>query len=175
MTTVIPFVPSNLATPSISMNLDGNDYNVTVTWNVAAQRYYINIYDVSDGSWVVTVPLVSSPPGRKVTSAVYNSLRNVVTVEMEDPIIMPVPLAIAEIAIPPGTMIDYTLLGFTPDIYNGKYRCLHIDKTTFTIPVTADPGPAVILGTVNRMLNMIEPLFTFSSLVFRNGSFEINP
>ncbi len=174
MTTIIPFIPSNIVIPTISMNLDGADYTVTVSWNVSAQRYYIDVYD-QNGDWVITVPLVSTPPGRPVQSAVYDPFLNIVTVKMTDPTTWPVPLSSAGLDTAPGTVIDYTLIGFDPDTYNGKFRCLHFNSTTFTFPMTTDPGSVNLLGTVNRMLNMIEPLFDISSLVYRNSAFEINP
>jgi hypothetical protein len=156
------------------MNLDGLDYNVTVTWNVSAQRYYINVYD-QNGEWIITVPLVSSPPARSVKKVVYDPFLNLVIVQMTDPTSWPVPLSSAGLATPPGTIIDYTLLGFNPNTYNGKFRCLHLDSSTFTFPISTNPGPVTFLGTISRMLNMIEPLFITSSLVYRNSSFEINP
>ena len=174
MTTVLPFIPSNIRTPTIPMTLDGVNCNVTITFNVSAQRYYINVYD-QNGDWIITVPLVSSPPGRNVQSAYYDPFLNIVTVTMVDPSLWPVPLAKEGINIRPGLMVDYTLLGFTPDTYNGKFRCMHIDAITFTFPMPTDPGQVQILGTVNRLLNMIEPLFIINSLVYRNSAFEINP
>jgi hypothetical protein len=85
------------------MNLDGLDYNVTVTWNVSAQRYYINVYD-QNGEWIITVPLVSSPPARSVKKVVYDPFLNLVIVQMTDPTSWPVPLSSAGLATPPGTI-----------------------------------------------------------------------
>lgn len=174
MTIIIPFIPSNIITPTIPMNLDGENYTITVTWNVSAQRYYIDIYD-QNKIWIITVPLVSSPPARNIQKAIYDPFLNSVMIRMVDPALWPVPVSHAGLVTPPGTIIDYTLLGFSPDTYNGKFRCLHLDTITFTFPMPTDPGPVGILGTVNRMLDMIEPVFNISSLVYRNGAFEINP
>ena len=174
MTTVIPFTPSNITTPTVPMTLDGVNYNVTVTWNVSAQRYYINVYAL-DGTWIITVPLVSSPPAREVQSARYDPFLNIVTIQMVDPTLWPVPLSHEGISTPPGQIIDYTLIGFSPNTYNGKFRCLNLDAVTFIFSMPTDPGPVTILGNVNRLLNMIEPLFTINSLVYRNSAFEINP
>jgi hypothetical protein len=156
------------------MTLDGTDYNVTVTWNVSAQRYYINVYGI-DGTWIITVPLVSTPPARNVAIAEYDPFLSIVVVQMVDPTLWPVPLSAAGLDTPVGTIIDYTLLGFSPTTYNGKFRCETINQTTFSFPMSVDPGPVSILGTVNRMMNMIEPLFNINSLVYRNSAFEINP
>jgi hypothetical protein len=174
MTTIIPFVPSNITTPKISVTLDGNPYTIFITWNVSAQRYYINVYDQS-GNWIVTTALVSTPPARGVLNAVYDPFLNAVTVQLVDPSLWPVPLGNAGLLTPPGTIINYTMSGFSPSTYNGKFRCVHENQVTFSFPMPNDPGEIVILGTVNRMLDMIDPLFAISTLVYRNGAFEVNP
>jgi hypothetical protein len=156
------------------MTLDGTSYNVTITWNVSAQRYYINVYTL-DGTWIITTALVSTPPARDIASVVYDPFLSLATVTMVDPTLWPVPLAHEGLVTPPGTVIDYTLEGFTPDTYNGLVRALQINPTTFTFPLATDPGPVVVMGKVNRLINMIQSLFSTSSLVYRNAAFEINP
>jgi hypothetical protein len=172
MTTIIPFRPSNITTPEFRASLDGSEYKITVTWNVSALRYYINIYAAS-GAWIITVPLISTPPARNVASASYDPFLNAVVVSLVDPVYWPIP--VGGPIIKPGTIVDYTLDGFQPNTYNGKYRSLHLNDTTFTFPMPTDPGPLIILGRVNRLLNMIETVFTTSTMVYRNGAFEINP
>jgi len=174
MATVIPFVPSNIHIPTISVVLDGNTYSIKVTWNVSAQRYYINVYS-TDGTWVITTPLVSCPPGRAVQSVNWDSTRRVLTVQMVDPSLWPIPLSAGGVVTPPGQMIDYTLEGFQPDTYNGLFRGLHLTETTFSVPMDIDPGQIVVMGIVNRLVNMVQTVFTSSSLVYRNGAFEVNP
>lgn len=173
MTTIIPFLPSNIITPSISVTLDGIDHDVKITWNVSSQRYFINIYRKDDGAWILTTALISSPPARSVASAIYDPFLNAVDITLVDPSLWPLPLSgpISK----PGTMIDYTLEGFQPTTYNGKFRCLHRSPLMFTFPMPANPGPIVILGKVNRALNMIDTIFTTSTMIYRNGAFEINP
>ena len=174
MPTVIPFIPSNISVPTLNVTLDGDDYSVTVTWNISAQRYYINIYG-SDGTWITTVPLVSTPPGRNINTVVFDPFLSRVTVTMVDPLLWPVPLSPAGLATPAGIIIDYTLEGFDPDTYNGTFRGMNINETTFVFPMATDPGPVVIVGNVNRLMNMAAGVFTTSSLIYRNGAFEINP
>lgn len=174
MTTIIPFTPSNLVVPSYLMTFDGQPYNLTVTWNVSAQRYYINIYD-QNNNWIITTPLISSPPARAVNTVSYDPFLNLVTVVMVDPSQWPVPLSPEGVANRPGTMVDFTLAGFTPNTYNGKYRSLWVNPTTFTFPMLTNPGQVIITGSVHRLINMIESVFTTSTLVYRNGAFEVNP
>ena len=61
MTTVTNFAPTVRAPFQFQATLDGVIYTVIVTWNLFGQRYYINIYAL-DGTWIVTLPLVGSPP-----------------------------------------------------------------------------------------------------------------
>jgi len=172
MTTIIPFLPSNVTTPEFRARLDGEDHTIRITWNVSAQRFYINVYS-ADGTWIITVPLISSPPARSVLYAAYDPFLSVVTVDMAPYGGWTVPYA--GIATKPGTIIHYTLDGFQPNTYNGRYRCLHIQPLRFTFPMPRDPGPLVVVGHVSRLLNMIQSVFTRSTMVYRNGAFEINP
>jgi hypothetical protein len=173
MTTVIPFLPSNLFKPRFIAAFDGNDYNVEITWNISAQRYYVNVY-ASDGTWIVTVPLVQSPPSRAVNSLSYDSIRRVMTVELVAPPFWPVPIGSTGTFSPPGTMVDYVLENFDPPVLNAKWRCLHINDTFFSFPLANNPGQINVLGSVGRYLNMVGGLFD-STLIYRNGAFEVNP
>lgn len=173
MTTIIPFLPSNLYPPKFRATLDGIDYDVVITWNVAAQRYYVNIYDL-DGSWVITVPLIQTPPAREVVDTTYDNLRRVFTVSLADPSTWPVPLPPAGLATPPGTIIIFTLENFTPTSLNGAYKSLHINDTSFSFRLDNDPGQVTIFGTVSRILNMVGGIFN-STLIYRNGAFEVTP
>lgn len=59
-TVITPFNPSPNANFQFQASLDGNTYNVILTWNVYAQRYYVNIYDLT-GVEILSRPLVASP------------------------------------------------------------------------------------------------------------------
>jgi hypothetical protein len=174
MTTVTPFLPSNIKPFSFNALLDAGNYQITVTWNVSAQRFYINVYGL-DGSWVITVPLIASPPARPIASVKYDPFMNQVLVTMVDPSLWPVPLAPGGLVTKPGAMIDYTLEYFQPTAYNGIFRGMHINETTFSYPMATDPGSVLILGSVSRKLNMVQGVFAISSLIYRNGAFEIDP
>lgn len=60
MTTFIDFTPSVSAPFQFQPTLDGDVYNCIITWNVFGQRYYINIYDLSQ-NLIVCLPLIGSP------------------------------------------------------------------------------------------------------------------
>jgi hypothetical protein len=174
MTTIIPFLPSNLFTPKFGATFDGNDYNVTITWNISAQRYYVNIYGI-DGTWVVTVPLIQTPPARPMASVIYDNLRRMIIAQMTDPTTWPVPLSSAGLLTSPGTIVDYTFENFDPAVLNARWRSLQVDVTTFSFPLANDPGEINILGSVSRYLNMVGGIFQTSTFIYRNGAFEISP
>jgi hypothetical protein len=163
MSALIPFTPSNLAAPSFVATLDGAARTIVMTWNVAAQRYYLNVYD-NDGTWIITTPLVTSPTGEIVTAMSYDPARRVMNVTKA-----------TGWWHKPGTMVDYTFLGFDPASLNGLQRCLHVDTVNFSFPLAQDPGVIVTLGSANRLLNMVATVFQQSSLIYRNGCFEVNP
>lgn len=64
--TYIQFQPSDSAPFQFTATLDAVQYNVAVTYNIAGQRYYINIYD-QQGALIVCKPMVSSPPGYDIS------------------------------------------------------------------------------------------------------------
>lgn len=68
MTTVVQFSPSAQSAFTFQATLEGATanvlgvgptYNVTVTWNVYGQRWYITIVD-QNGTRVLTTPLIGS-------------------------------------------------------------------------------------------------------------------
>ena len=172
MTTIIPFVPSNIVAPRFKARLDGAEYEIRITWNISSLRYYINIYD-ANGAWILTTALVSCPPARNVSSVVYDPFLNSIVVTLVPPNEWPVPATGPSTR--PGEMVDYTLEQFQPSTYNGKFRCMHVTDTVFTFPMPTDPGPLVVLGRVSRLISMIDVKFRISSMVYRNSAFEISP
>src|SRR5215831_14631339 len=101
MTTYIPFQPSNISAPTYMVTLDGNQYTMVVTWNVASQRYFINLYDVN-GTLIFCVPLVTTAIGRPVQSMVYDSKNQVIFGSFGNAMYRPL-----------GQIIRYVFSGFT--------------------------------------------------------------
>lgn len=60
MTTYFPFQPTAAAPYEFKPTLDGVQYQCTVTWNLAGQRWYLNIFDLQ-GNLQLTKALISSP------------------------------------------------------------------------------------------------------------------
>lgn len=63
---VTPFVVSQTQVFQFQATLDGSAYNCTVTWNVDAQRWYLNVFD-GTGTRVLTRAVVGSPPGKPLS------------------------------------------------------------------------------------------------------------
>lgn len=70
MTTLIPFQPSNATTPPFqsTVTLDGAAYALTVTWNIAAQRWYVTLTD-QNGNVTWCGAMVGSPLGADIVLA----------------------------------------------------------------------------------------------------------
>jgi hypothetical protein len=47
-----------------------------------------------------------------------------------------------------GNVIKAQLSGFTPDGYNGTFNCTVTGADEFTVPITADPGTATVMGEI---------------------------
>lgn len=64
MTTTIPFVPNNNASPpfSATVTLDNISYTLSAFWNISAQRWYASLVDQS-GTPAWTGALIGSPLG----------------------------------------------------------------------------------------------------------------
>jgi hypothetical protein len=68
-TVVIPFLPSAVSAFQFQVTLDSNLYSCVVTWNLAGQRYYINVYTLS-GTLVICSAMVGSPVGYDISLTV---------------------------------------------------------------------------------------------------------
>jgi hypothetical protein len=169
VTTFVDFVSSQTAPFSFQPTLDGTVYAATVTWNLFAQRYYLNL-NALDGTLIFSLPLVGSPVG--VALAGLSWAFGTVEATTEAPH-----------GYEEGSTVALTLSGSAPDAYNGRFLCLVTGDATFTYPLAEDPGDTASLGVVNFNVNLLAGYYDasgqpFSStLVYRpaNKQFEINP
>jgi len=67
MTTLVAFNPSNNSTPpfSVTVTLDSTSYQLIATWNLAGQRWYVQLQDQS-GNVAWMGPLIGSPLGSDI-------------------------------------------------------------------------------------------------------------
>lgn len=163
MTTFINFVPSTVAPFSFQATLDGDQYNVVVTWNVFGQRFYVNVY-AADGTLVVCRALVGSPTGLPVQAASWSQGRaNLTTTSPHGYKI--------------GTIITLTVTGMSPAAYNGTWQALITGPSTFSFPLASYPGASAAFGAASYNVDLVGGYFATSTLVFRQSSmqFEVFP
>lgn len=163
MTEYVDFIPSSVAPFQFNPTLDGQTYAAQVKWNLAGQRYYLELHSL-DGSLVFNQALEGSPVGVAVQALTWAHGR--VTVETVTPHGYRV-----------GSTLDLTVSGCTPDTLNGLRRCLVVSSRAFSYAQAAFLGNPTVLGKVDYNLNLAGGYFTESSLVFREPSkqFEISP
>jgi hypothetical protein len=148
--------------PRLTVQLDYQDITMMVTWNVAAQRYFINLYTL-DGVWVCTVPLVETSNGQQVLAMTYDPDQGVLIGKMTAPM-----------RRPPGQIVDYMLENFSPVSINGPQQCLTLADQRFSF-AAPDPGVISVMGHASRYQNMVKGYFQYSTLIYRSGQFETNP
>lgn len=65
-TALVDFAPSPSGPFQFRAVLDGESYNVVVTWNLFGQRWYVNIYTV-DSILLLATAMVGSPLDRDIS------------------------------------------------------------------------------------------------------------
>ena len=65
MTTYTAFTPSPTALFQFQATLDGVNYNILITWSLAGQRWYLNVYDLQ-GNLKLSRAMVGSPVGTDI-------------------------------------------------------------------------------------------------------------
>lgn len=175
MTTVVNFSPSSTAAPPFQFQatLDDAQYNVTTTWNILGQRWYVNLYTLS-GSRLMTRPVIGS--GAKI-QALMTWANGTATVALQSAHNVPV-----------GTVANVEVSG-TGLGYDGAWRALATDALTLTYSLPTNPQQYGVTANVSQDVNLLagqpasydsagNPLTWFSStLVYRTGTqqFEVTP
>jgi hypothetical protein len=162
MTTYFQFLSSNRRAQSFAPTFDGNIYNVTVYWNISAQRYYVNCKDLS-GNLIFMVPLVGNMNPFQIISMSYDAQNQRVLAQIETQYYMRV-----------GRVIQANVIGCVPNQYNGSGFLYILSHNQIYYPLSTDPGPATVLGVIDYLISMTKGYFQ-STMIFRNGYFEVNP
>lgn len=66
--TLVPFQPSSTQPFQFQAVTDTATYTVIITWSLAGQRYYFNLYDLSQ-NLIASMAMVGSPPGYDIDLA----------------------------------------------------------------------------------------------------------
>lgn len=162
MTTITPFVPNNRVPFAFQPTLDGQVYNVTVTWNLFGVRYYINVYSLA-GVLVVAKAMVGSPDGLAIEGLSWANGKAFATTSLPH-------------GFKIGTTIALTVTGCAPDAFNGQIQAFVTGPQTLTWAIAGDPGMATAFGAVTYNISLVAGYFA-STLVFRQSSqqFEVSP
>jgi hypothetical protein len=162
MTQQFTFRPSNTVAPSFQATLDGRLCNIVMTWNVAAQRYYINIYD-TNGSLIVARSLVETSQSVPLNNLSWSN--GIVTATLLTP----------QYWRRIGRIVEQTISNCQPDGYNGVFKCINLSATKFSYDLIANPGNIIVSGLVDRRKDMLQPWFTTSTMFYRGGIFQVDP
>jgi hypothetical protein len=162
MTSYYPFVPSNIKAPSFTPIFDGNQYTITVVWNVSAQRYFVKCTSFNN-NLIFMVPLVESLLSFGIKSLVWdvNNSYVIVTLDKEHQFLI-------------GEIVLINIVQAVPTTYNGNGMATIISNRKFTYPMTQNPGYMQQGGVVNFLTSMTKSYFN-STLVYRNRQFEVSP
>ena len=163
MTTYYPFQPSAKTVPTFTPTLDGNGYLCSVTWNFAAQRWYLNCFD-QNNALVFSVAVVETPGAIALASLSWTEVSGLVSAT-----------TVAPHGYSIGAVVMLTVANANPTAYNGAYLCTIIGPSAFTYPLASDPGLNVAPGAASQLINMSGGYFTSSTLIYRAGNFEVSP
>ncbi len=166
MTTFVTFAPSATVPFSFQPKLDGAQYQAVITWGLAGQRWYVNLYDQT-GNLIFYLPVIGSPTAIQTASLSWSGVQNLVTVTTAVPH-----------GIPPGLTVELTVVGVLPMAYNGIWDMFSTAPSTLTFPLATDPGSdATVNGNIGRDINIAGGYFKTSTLVFREATqqFEVTP
>jgi hypothetical protein len=146
--------------------LDGSPHTLLVTWGLAGQRWYVNLFDQT-GALVFYLPLIGSTSAVATNSLTWDTTTKLVTITT---------------AVPHGLVIGgvdaLTITGISPSSYNGIVDVVATGPSTLTYQQTTDPGgDATVQGTIGRDINLGAGYMQTSTLVFREATqqFEVNP
>jgi len=166
MTTFTTFAPTATVPFSFSPTLDGAQYKAVITWGLAGQRWYVNLYNQT-GNLIFYLPLIGSPTAVQTLSLTWDGVQNLVTVTTVVPHGLPI-----------GITAQLTISGVTPAAYNGIRDLFAIGPSTLTFPQSVDPGgDATVNGNIGRDINIAGGYFNTSTFVFRQTTqqFEVAP
>jgi hypothetical protein len=162
MTTYFQFLPNNRQAQSFMPTFDGVLYNVTIYWNISAQRYYVNCKDIS-GNLIFMVPLVGNMPPFQILSLSYDEFNQRVLAQIDIQYYMRI-----------GRVIQANVINCVPQQYNGSGFLYLLSKDYLFYPMSTNPGPASVLGVVEYYISLTKGYFQ-STMIYRNGYFEVNP
>lgn len=162
-----PFTPSTVAAFSFQPIIAGNQYTVTVTWNIfrggnasAFEGYYANITDLS-GNLVLCCPLVGGSPGLQASLTwkddTTGGTATIVTAAPHN-----VPLA----------QLANVRVSNTGTAFDGLWQALSTGATTLTYGLS-DPLQALpASGTLDIPLNLVAGVIASGWLYYHEDTLQ---
>lgn len=141
---------------------DGNQYTITIIWNISAKRYYAMCNDTS-GNLIFFVPIVTSLTATSLLDVEYDEQNSRVVATVDGYIPFPV-----------GSVFNANIINNEPTGYNGFGLASVLSPTEFIYNLSPNPGLCTTLGAVQILISETQGYFN-STLVYRNGQFEVNP
>lgn len=163
MTTYFPFIPSNTVAPSFQPTLDGNVYTCIVVWSLFGQRFNLNCFDSSGNAIFTGIAVVDTVEGISINNITWDAASLTATLTTATPHNYKI-----------GATINLTVEGAIPTGFDGAHLMLSTGPNTLTFPLSIDPGTLTVPGVVSYLINLVGGYFN-STLIFRNGQFEVSP
>lgn len=158
--TVFPYTQPASGLFTFQPTLDATPYTAVVRWSLWGKRNWLDLYDLN-GTRIFSIPVTESPAGVILQAIAWaNGTVTATTVTPHNYVV--------------GATAQLVVSGCTPAGYNGTVLALITDETTFQYLLAVDPGQATVLGLASYNLSMTAGYFD-STLVFRNGQFEVSP
>lgn len=146
MSTVVPFTPSTTATFSFQPVIGGVQYNATVTWNLYAQRYYLNLTDTG-GNLVLCTAVVGSGPRLPATLTWedngFSGLATATTMAAHN--------------IPVGSVAN-VYISQTETDFDGAWQVLATGAMTVTYPLNNPNENQPLAGMLSFPVNLVQAL-----------------
>jgi hypothetical protein len=162
MTTYYDFIPNRKTAPSFMPTFDGNTYTVTIIWNISAKRYYV-MCKTTDGNLVFFVPLVQTMVSYEITNLVYDEQNSRVVATIADPFQLKI-----------GQVFNANIINTAPIGYSGFGLASVLSDNEFIYNIPQNPGLPTVYGAVEILISITQAYFQ-STMIFRNGRFEVNP
>ena len=138
MSTLVDFIPSNIAAFQFQPTLNGTQYSLTVPWNLFAQDYYISLSDLT-GNLILYRSLTASGPSLQAVFSWSEQVATVVTALNHN---VPVGQIASARASQTGTGFD------------GFYNALSLGPTSMSYPLAVNPQTSP-QGTLSFPLNLV--------------------
>lgn len=139
MSTLVDFLPTNIAPFQFQPTLNGTQYQVMIPWNIFTPGYYLSLSDLQ-GNQILYRALTSSGPSLQAVFAWSEQVVGVATAVAHN--------------VPVGSLamvrVSQTNLGF-----DGFYNALAVGPTQLTYELDVNPQAAA-QGTLSFPLNLVQ-------------------